>query len=785
MKTGSRYVLRWVGLLLFVVSAQAQVQLQVQFPLGSNLSPYLSEWERNEAQIRILVINPTPEPLEGLTLGGQLTREGGQVLARIRDQHPSLPRFDLPAGGAVSLSWREAVALDAIDYDEAEAERVATSGALPEGGYELCLWVVSADGQRLGETIPCPHFAVVLPDPPVLLEPVGGTVVNVMQRPPVFRWTPATPQFAASAYRLVIKPRFEGQTPEQAMSENPLLFTTEVAATSYPYLPTDPDLLTYPDAVDLVWRVQHVVNGQPMGRNDGWSTIESFRPVGAEEPDTSNAAASVQFAGMLHFRVNLLDLYRGTLELRGQLPGGTPSTQEVKGERAVIYEVKMVPGSDGRPQIQIQSRRFSTTSNGIKARHDVAMNAIRNMRARQTNDTGNNTSSEGSGNESEARSASPFRESDIYAIIESESRTANPGTPPTLHLVLFEFRLPDTLSRDEFMELIEGLQKDFERVGPPRPQEGDNMIRLQARSVSSVIGQSHSLLEIDFDATGRVHGGSHSLLEIDFDATGRQGGDPPGVPFPCPGLPIPPGSPGPTSPTDCIPALPYRIEAGNRLVRDAGLTDLFAPEQSSARMDNEASSIFGIAEGEYNERKMWDRILPPEPPTVDPGMPSETQRTSRPVLSLLVFGDAGAGWFRTTGEIKDNLGKGRGVRTIGFMVEGTFQPSRIWLPFPTTIQMNLQPESRTGGDGSSIFGIAEGEYNERRMWFRLAPPKPPTTDPGQPSGTQRMDNEASSIFGIAEGEYNERKMWDRRAPVPPVWGFVSKDALYLAIVVQE
>lgn len=324
MKTGSRYVLRWVGLLLFVVSAQAQVQLQVQFPLGSNLSPYLSEWERNEAQIRILVINPTSEPLEGLTLGGQLTREGGQVLARIRDQHPSLPRFDLPAGGAVSLSWREAVALEAIDYDEAEAERVATSGALPEGGYELCLWVVSADGQRLGETIPCPHFAVALPDPPVLLEPVGGTVVNVMQRPPVFRWTPATPQFAASAYRLVIKPRFEGQTPEQAMSENPLLFTTEVAATSYPYLPTDPDLLTYPDAVDLVWRVQHVVNGQPMGRNDGWSTIESFRPVGAEEPDTSNAAASVQFAGMLHFRVNLLDLYRGTLELRGQLPGGTP-----------------------------------------------------------------------------------------------------------------------------------------------------------------------------------------------------------------------------------------------------------------------------------------------------------------------------------------------------------------------------------------------------------------------------------------------------------------------------
>ncbi|WP_397547423.1 hypothetical protein ABUL39_03330 [Rhodothermus marinus] len=746
MKTGSRYVLRWVGLLLFVVSAQAQVQLQVQFPLGSNLSPYLSEWERNEAQIRILMINPTPEPLEGLTLGGQLTREDGQVLARIRDQHPSLPRFDLPAGGAVSLSWREVVALDAIDYDEAEAERVATSGALPEGGYELCLWVVSADGQRLGETIPCPHFAVVLPDPPVLLEPVGGTVVNVMQRPPVFRWTPATPQFAGSAYRLVIKPRFEGQTPEQAMSENPLLFTTEVAATSYPYLPTDPDLLTYPDAVDLVWRVQHVVNGQPMGRNDGWSTIESFRPVGAEETDTSNAAASVQFAGMLHFRVNLLDLYRGTLELRGQLPGGTPSTQEVKGERAVIYEVKMVPGSDGRPQIQIQPKSAGKELILIPIGESVEIKQV------------------------------PDNTGDV---------NPEPVKPTSAHLVLFEFRLPDTLSRDEFMELIEGLQKDFERVGPPRPQEGDNMIRLQARSVSLVPGQSYSLLEIDFDATGRVSAESHPLLEIDFDATGRQGGDPPGVPFPCPGLPIPPGSPGPTDPTDCIPALPYRIEAGNRLVRDAGLTDLFAPEQSSARMDNEPADIprVGVL-GEFNERKMWDRILPPEPPTVDPGMPSETQRTSRPVLSLLVFGDAGAG-FRTTGEIKDNLGKGRGVRTIGFMVEGTFQPSRIWLPFPTTIQMNLQPESRTGGDGSSIFGIAEGEYNERKMWDRLAPPKPPTTDPGQPSGTQRMDNEASSIFGIAEGEYNERKMWDRRAPVPPVWGFVSKDALYLAIVVQE
>lgn len=37
----------------------------------------------------------------------------------------------------------------------------------------------------------------------------------------------------------------------------------------------------------------------------------------------------------------------------------------------------------------------------------------------------------------------------------------------------------------------------------------------------------------------------------------------------------------------------------------------FESAEDNARMDNEASSIFGIAEGEYNERRMWGKVAGP------------------------------------------------------------------------------------------------------------------------------------------------------------------------------
>ncbi len=330
----SKKGLFWGCLLLAPWFAQAQVRIQLELPFAHQMPASLSEWEHNEALIRIFISNTTPTPLEQLHIAGYLEWEDGRRLASIVEGHRAQPRFSLEPGETRSFSWRELINPEALDYDRTWVSRVATSGTLPEGGYQLCLQVLDAKGQRLGQTEPCGQLSVILPDPPQLLSPADGAVIHPTQSLPLFQWTPTTPQLPGTTYRLIIKPVFANQSPDQALQANPLLFQHETSATSYQYLPSDPDLGQFADAQAFVWQVQALMNGQPYGRNHGLSALATFSLARVEATATSDTSFAPPAFDLLAWEVPYEALLAGRpVKLVASLPP--------QSKRPVLYRLRL------------------------------------------------------------------------------------------------------------------------------------------------------------------------------------------------------------------------------------------------------------------------------------------------------------------------------------------------------------------------------------------------------------------------------------------------------------
>jgi hypothetical protein len=260
----------------------------------------ISQWRENDALIRVVVQNTTRTSFRDVVISATLTRDG-QPIAQTNDGHPLQPHLAIGPGETRSFSWREIISESALDYDRSVAQQVLTTGELPEGSYQLCLRALSAQRQPLSQQ-QCGSFQIILADPPVLLAPIRGALVSPT---PLLQWTPSSPSVPGLVYRLTVKVRYAGQTPAQAMASNPVRIQHDVSTTSF-QVPVTEQLL--PDPLDPnyaghVWQVQALYNGVPYGRNRGLSQIEWFVCV----PNPGDTT------------------YRPT---------------EVKGERAVIYEVK-------------------------------------------------------------------------------------------------------------------------------------------------------------------------------------------------------------------------------------------------------------------------------------------------------------------------------------------------------------------------------------------------------------------------------------------------------------
>jgi hypothetical protein len=261
-----------LGLLLCAASAAAQVNVTLQLPFAQ-MPSRVAEWRENESLIRIVVQNTGREQYEGLMLSVELSKDGRRI-ARSRDGHPAQPRFSLSQGETRSLSWREVISEEAVEYDGSIRQQVAATGELPEGQYRLCVQVLNAQLRPISPQA-CGSFGIVLADPPVLVSPIGGAQASPT---PLLQWRPSNPPAPGLQYQVTVKVRYRGQTPAQAMASNPVRLQATVPTTSY-QVPVTEQLggdAADPNYAGHVWQVQALLNGRPYGRNRGLSQIEWF-----------------------------------------------------------------------------------------------------------------------------------------------------------------------------------------------------------------------------------------------------------------------------------------------------------------------------------------------------------------------------------------------------------------------------------------------------------------------------------------------------------------------------
>jgi hypothetical protein len=261
-----------LGLLLCAASAAAQVNVTLQLPFAQ-MPARVAEWRENESLIRIVVQNTGREQYEGLMLSVELSKDGRRI-ARSRDGHPAQPRFSLRPGETRSLSWREVISEEAVEYDGSIRQQVAATGELPAGRYRLCVQVLNAQLRPISPQA-CGSSEIMPADPPVLVSPIGGAQASVM---PLLQWTPSNPPARGLQYRVTVKVRYRGQTLAQAMASNRVRLQVIVPTTSYQVtfaqqLGAD---ATDPNYAGHVWQVQALLNGSPYGRNSGLSQIEWF-----------------------------------------------------------------------------------------------------------------------------------------------------------------------------------------------------------------------------------------------------------------------------------------------------------------------------------------------------------------------------------------------------------------------------------------------------------------------------------------------------------------------------
>ncbi|GAB5519603.1 MAG: hypothetical protein RhofKO_18540 [Rhodothermales bacterium] len=265
-----------IALSLLLLSPRAadaqQVSVQVILPQAFQMPRTITDWQSNPDIVQFVVTNLSTEPLDGLRLSFNVTGATRGRLVTSKDQHPAQPFFSLGPAETRVFFWDDLIDEEALEFASNLETKVARDG-IPEDNYLLCTSVFINNNTTLTSGESCTPLRVIEPDPPTLLAPFAELPVDPTAL--LFQWTPVEQQ--GVAYQLVVKPVFVGQDPVTAFEGNPVLMETEVMTPYYQYLPSDPPFDTFPSQNGFAWQVQSMIDGEPTGRDDGLSTIASFK----------------------------------------------------------------------------------------------------------------------------------------------------------------------------------------------------------------------------------------------------------------------------------------------------------------------------------------------------------------------------------------------------------------------------------------------------------------------------------------------------------------------------
>ena len=255
------------------VARSASADLQIVVAAGGRLPRSVEGWRNDPSILQFVVSNTGTTDLEDLHLSFRVNGTSRGEIVRSAEGHPAQIRFVVSAYETRPFFWDEVLSTEAITAASGIAGSFVRDG-IPEDSYQLCASLIDAAGNNItsGQER-CVFLRISDPDPPSLVFPTNEA--NVTAEAAMFQWTPVDADQVS--YRLVVKPRFEGQTAGEAMQVNGILLETETAGSSYTYLPSDPPFDTFANADSWVWQVRSLSNDEPVGRNEGFSRIEGFR----------------------------------------------------------------------------------------------------------------------------------------------------------------------------------------------------------------------------------------------------------------------------------------------------------------------------------------------------------------------------------------------------------------------------------------------------------------------------------------------------------------------------
>ncbi|MEX1181977.1 MAG: hypothetical protein WEF86_01995 [Gemmatimonadota bacterium] len=230
-------------------------------------SPFFGDWERNPQTALLTVLYSGVEPREYRVEAILRSRERGDFGRALS------PLQSFPFGPSSQLLTAADLPEWRILSVESDAADVALrSGLLPQGNYEICTYIRDVQGDLLAEA--CAEFTITLPEPPQLILPADGAVLQSSQ--PVFQWTPVlVPPQLGLTYRLRIVERRTGQTPVVALESNLPHLEAEVVAVPMSVYPLD--ALPLEEGRDYVWRIETLDGaGQPITAGQRHSEVWSF-----------------------------------------------------------------------------------------------------------------------------------------------------------------------------------------------------------------------------------------------------------------------------------------------------------------------------------------------------------------------------------------------------------------------------------------------------------------------------------------------------------------------------
>jgi hypothetical protein len=229
-------------------------------------SPYYSDWDANPNISTLTLINTTASA-EQVRIHFNVTDRSNKVVV----SGSSEPE---PVGAGATVIFDSPYDVAGSTTHDTELEEIAArTGRLPEGDYTACAVAADASGFVLAES--CSMFTIVYPDPPLLLGPMDGEVLD--QPDPLFLWTPVQVPFDYQlTYVLRVAEVLAGQSAAEALRSNIPHYQSldgQMPSLRYPI-----DARPFETGTTYAWTVQALdQNGYSASANDGRSEIWSFR----------------------------------------------------------------------------------------------------------------------------------------------------------------------------------------------------------------------------------------------------------------------------------------------------------------------------------------------------------------------------------------------------------------------------------------------------------------------------------------------------------------------------